>query len=63
VASRPCSLGGGDVLAHESAAAHAGDLAELERLAERFGFPVGDGRVEDLFSAPDAIRRAVSGGG
>ena len=63
VASRPCALGGGDVLTQESAAAHVGDLAELEALAERFGFPVGDGRAEDLFSAPDTIRRAVSGGG
>ena len=63
VASRPCALGGGDVLTQDSAAAHVGDLAELERLAERFGFPVGDGRVEDRFSAPDTIRRAVSGGG
>ena len=51
------------MLTQESAAAHVGDLAELEELAERFGFPVGDGRAEDLFSAPDTIRRAVSGGG
>jgi phospholipase C len=59
VASRPCALGGGDVLTQESAAAHAGDLAELERLADRFGFPVGDGRVDELFTEPDAIRRAA----
>jgi phospholipase C len=63
VASRPCTLGGGDVLTQESAAAHVSDLAELERLADRFGFAAGDGRVDELFSAPDAIRRAVSGGG
>jgi phospholipase C len=63
VASRPCALGGGDVLTQESAAAHVSDLAELEALAERFGFPVSGGRAEDLFSAPDTIRRAVSGGG
>ena len=63
VASRPCALGGGDVLTQESAAAHVSDLAELEALADRFGFAVGDGRAEDLFSAPDTIRRAVSGGG
>jgi phospholipase C len=63
VASRPCALGGGDVLTQESAAAHVSDLAELERLAERFGFAVGDGRVDEVFSAPDSIRRAVSGGG
>jgi phospholipase C len=63
VASRPCTLGGGDVLTQESAAAHVSDLAALEHLAERFGFPVSGGRVEDLFSEPHAIRRAVSGGG
>jgi hypothetical protein len=39
------------------------DLAELEALADRFGFPVGDGKIADLFSTPDGIRRAVSGGG
>ena len=63
VASRPCTLGGGDVLTQESAAAHVSDLAELEALADRFGFPVGDGKVADLFTKPDSIRRAVSGGG
>ena len=60
VASRPCSLGGGDVLTQESAAAHVGDLASLEELAERFGVPVRDGTVSDLFTSPDAIRRAVA---
>ena len=60
VASRPCALGGGDVLTQESAAAHVSDLAELEALAERFGFAVGDGRAVDLFTAPDAIRRSIA---
>ena len=59
VASRPCALGGGDVLSQESADAHVSDLAELEALADRFGFAVGDGKVDDLFTKPDAIRRAV----
>ena len=59
VASRPCSLGGGDVLTQESAAAHVGDLAALEDLADRFGVPCGDGKVSDLFTAPDAIKRAA----
>ena len=61
VASRPCSLGGGDVLTQESAAAHEGDLAALEDLADRFGIPCGDGKASDLFTSPDAIRRAVLG--
>ena len=60
VASRPCSLGGGDVLSQESAAAHVSDLAELEALADRFGFPVGEGRAVDLFTKPDAIRRSIA---
>jgi hypothetical protein len=59
VASRPCSLGGGDVLTQESAAAHVGDLAALEDLADRFGITCGDGKVSDLFTQPDAIRRTA----
>jgi hypothetical protein len=62
VASRPCALGGGDVLTEESAAAHVSDLAALEDLADRFGVPCGDGKVSDLFTKPDAIRRAAKRG-
>ena len=62
VASRPCALGGGDVLTQESADAHVNDLAELEQLANRFGFPVGSGRVDELFTKPDAIRRVAAPG-
>jgi hypothetical protein len=62
VASRPCSLGGGDVLSDESAEAHVGDLAALEELADRFGVPAGDGKVSGLFTKPDAIRRAAERG-
>jgi hypothetical protein len=58
--ARPCALGGGDVLTQESAAAHVSDLAELEALADRFGFPVGDGKVADLFTQPDAVRRSAA---
>jgi hypothetical protein len=46
------------VLTQESAAAHVSDLAELEALADRFGFPVSGGKVADLFTQPDAIRRS-----
>jgi hypothetical protein len=35
------------------------DRAALEDLADRFGIPVGDGKVSDLFTQPDAIRRAA----
>ena len=59
VASRPCALGGGDVLEEESAAAHVSDLAALEELADRHGVPVDDGKASDLFTKPDAMLRAV----
>ena len=47
------------MLTQESAAAHVGDLVELESLAARYGFQVGTGKVDELFTKPDAIRRAV----
>jgi phospholipase C len=59
VASRPCAMGGGDVLEEESAAAHVGDLVALEELADRFGVPVYDGKASDLFTKPDSMLRAV----
>jgi phospholipase C len=62
VASRPCTLGGGDVLEESSAQAHVNDLAALEELADRVGVPVGDGTASDLFTKPDAILKAATGG-
>jgi phospholipase C len=61
VASRPCTLGGGDVL--DTAQAHANDLAELEVMADRLGFPVGDGAPHQLFTKPDSVRKALLGAG
>ena len=60
VASRPCALGGGDVLEQQSAAAHTSDLAALEELAERFGFATGSGKAHELFRSPDGIVKASS---
>ena len=57
--SKPCSIGGGDMLDSESASAHECDLAALEELADRFGFQVGDGKPHDLFREPDAVRKAL----
>ena len=57
VATAPCALGGGDVL--DSQAAHAGDLAALEALAERFGVPSYEGKLGDIFTLPDTIQQAV----
>jgi phospholipase C len=59
VASRPCALGGGDVLEESSAAAHVSDLAALEELAIRHGLTNGDGAASDLFTKPDAMLKAV----
>ena len=50
------------MLTQESAAAHVSDLAASEDLADRFGVPTGDGKVSDLFTKPDAIRRAAKRG-
>jgi phospholipase C len=57
IVTAPCSLGGGDVL--DSQQAHAGDLAELEELALRHGMPVYEGKLGDIFSLPDTVRRGV----
>ena len=58
IVSRPCSLGGGDVLTQESHDAHQGDLAALEALAGRYRLPVYDSTPSMLFRRPDAVRRA-----
>ena len=62
VASRPCALGGGDVLEEQSAQAHVNDLGALEEVAERFNVPVGDGKASDLFTKPDALLKATRSG-
>ncbi|HYU60675.1 MAG TPA: alkaline phosphatase family protein [Solirubrobacterales bacterium] len=58
IASRPCSLGGGDAI-QDSAQAHEGDLAALEDLAERWGFPVGSGDPSEIFRSPDSVTKAL----
>ena len=57
IATAPCSLGGRDVV--DSQQAHASDLAALEGLAHRFGVPVYDGKVDQIFTQPDALKRAI----
>jgi hypothetical protein len=39
---------------------HASDLAELENLADRFGFPTGDGEALEILRSPDSVRRAFT---
>jgi phospholipase C len=60
IVTSPCALGGGDVL--DSQQAHASDLADLEELAHRFGVPVYEGRLGDIFTLPDSVRRGVLAG-
>ena len=44
----------------DSQAAHEGDLAALESLAERFGVPSYEGKLGDIFTLPDSVGRAVA---
>jgi phospholipase C len=57
IASAPCTLGGGDV--QDSQQTHASDLAALEDLAERFGFPTGTGSPSEIFREPDSLQKAL----
>ena len=63
VVSQPCATGGSQTPTPETTAEskqeHANDLAGLEELADRFGVPVGDGRVDQIFTKPDALRKAL----
>jgi phospholipase C len=56
VATRPCELGGDDVV--DAQQAHAGDLRALEALADRHGVPVYDGKAHQIFTSPDSVKRA-----
>jgi hypothetical protein len=60
IVSKPCAMGGGDVLDSESASSHESDLAELEDLADRFGFAVGGSKPHELFRSPDGVRKALN---
>jgi hypothetical protein len=43
----------------DSQEAHASDLEELEHVAERYGAPVYEGKLGDIFSLPDTVARAA----
>jgi phospholipase C len=58
IASAPCSLGGGGV--EDPQQAHTSDLAALEDLAARFGFPTGSGSADQIFREPDTLTKALS---
>jgi phospholipase C len=56
VASQPCTLGGGGVF--DSQQAHANDLAGLESLGDKFGFPLYDGKAHQIFTKPYSVKKA-----
>ena len=57
IVSAPCTFGGGDI--EDGGQAHASDLAALEDLAERFGFPTGTGSPAEIFREPDSLQKAL----
>jgi phospholipase C len=57
IVTQPCALGGGDVL--DSQEAHAGDLAELESIADRYRLPVYEAKPSDIFTQPDAVKQGL----
>jgi phospholipase C len=57
ILTRPCSQGGADITDPQNA--HAGDLADLERYAERHDMPVYDAKPDQIFTAPDTVLKAI----
>jgi phospholipase C len=58
IVSKPCALGGGDLIGDDGT--HAGDMDGLEELAHRFRIRVGDGKPHEIFREPHAVRSALS---
>ncbi len=42
---------------------HTSDLAALEDLADRFGFPVGTGAADQIYREPDSLQQTLNSGG
>jgi len=57
IVTQPCALGGGDVA--DTQMAHAGDLADIEQVAERYKLPVYEGKLGDIFTLPDSVKKGV----
>jgi len=57
IVTQPCALGGGDVA--DSQMAHANDLADLEHIAERHNLPVYEGKMGDIFTLPDSVKKGL----
>jgi phospholipase C len=61
IVSNPCTLGGGDVVDGDQT--HTNDLAALEGLAERFGFPIGSSAADQIYRKPSSLQTALTSGG
>jgi phospholipase C len=61
IVSSPCTLGGGDVA--DGQQTHESDLAALEDLAERFGFPTGTASPDQIFRQPNSLQQSLNTGG
>jgi phospholipase C len=57
IVTQPCALGGGDVA--DAQEKHANDLQEIEHLADRYKMPVYEGKRDDIFTAPDSIKKGL----
>ncbi len=44
----------------DSQEAHASDLADIEHVAERYKLPVYEGKMGDIFTLPDTIKKGVA---
>jgi phospholipase C len=58
VVTLPCSVRAN--MEDSSAQAHENDLKDLEMLADRFGFKTGTGKTDQIFTAPDGIKKALA---
>jgi phospholipase C len=58
ILTKPCAMGGGDVL--DSQQAHESDLAALESFADRHNVKVYDAKPSDIFTQPDTVQKAMA---
>jgi phospholipase C len=58
IVSRPCTLGGGDVI-QDGGQSHESDLAALEGLADRFGYSTGSASATEIFQKPDSLKKSL----
>jgi phospholipase C len=59
IVTQPCALGGGDVA--DSQEAHASDLKDIEKVADRYNLPVYEGKTHQIFRDPDSIVKGIAG--